>query len=350
MDPFLLEVQWPRSILAYLPLAWRHLRWMFSSWKKRKVLWSQRRCYSYLLSCAWDDKHWEAFIPALFSRMSLHKDEQWSSTFGELWCFSEPQDFLFFLLRFLKHPGRGYGSCTSHKKKKIWCSVEVVLLKTGIRLNPVNESKKSSGDCYHLIHALCKCFLLSLIFHCCYINCNCPILHTAHTGLIDSLCHQKKMCEMGNHQGDGWECCCLISAYSHLLSNTDRGITSLLLRVKLHLYALVIREAVIKLIHLTCWIFHTYAVLLWCLWSTFTDQQRSCSDEEKGLHSSEWGTVNVCSWNNTFSRSQFLWLKGNRVYFLFPALLSRWWCAAVNCYKLCKRNKTHSEVKGKFLL
>lgn len=46
---------------------------------KREILRPKRRGCSCLLSCAWDDKHWEAFIWVLFSRFSLHKDEQWTS-------------------------------------------------------------------------------------------------------------------------------------------------------------------------------------------------------------------------------------------------------------------------------
>lgn len=38
----------------------------------------KRRCCHCLLSCAWDDKHWEAFIWVLFSRFSSHKGGQWT--------------------------------------------------------------------------------------------------------------------------------------------------------------------------------------------------------------------------------------------------------------------------------
>lgn len=127
-------------------------------------------------------------------------------------------------------------------------------------------SKKSFGD-HFFLQVVKRCFFLRLLKakHKLHTSYNCPFLHTAHTGLIDSLCHQKKCARWVAIRGMGGSaaaCFPSLSVYPHLLSSPDRGITSLLQRVKLHLYALVIREAVIKLIHLTCWIFHTY--MLYC--------------------------------------------------------------------------------------
>lgn len=114
------RVQWPRSVEAYPPPALRsgsiftgksrfykspHFFSTFSEplrWRDGQTQTSdftvqkgdikdKRRWDSCLLSCAWDDEHWEAFIWVLFSRFTLHKDEQWTSLIlcKRFWGFSK---------------------------------------------------------------------------------------------------------------------------------------------------------------------------------------------------------------------------------------------------------------------
>lgn len=185
---FPLQVQWPRSVKAYPPLARWYLEWIFTEqahfisrhifWPvlnphiPAKVLWQsnkdsrfqrrtagnikgKRRCCSCLLNCAWDDKHWEAFIWVLFSRFSSHKGEQWTGLilrkmFGALQNHktslrnsqsTEWEAAATVLCHFLTSNVISYG---------IWCSHRIAPLAMGIRYTEINAYEN-----YFAEHAIC---------------------------------------------------------------------------------------------------------------------------------------------------------------------------------------------------